>query len=439
MRTIPSIRWLLAPLTVALAVQFPSTPLAQVIIAGNDNKALVVDGKLQIDPQGVQSVSVIDIGADGPTLRATVEVPNSIFGPPTNLAVSADNRLALVAEAVMIDPDASPPKFVPSDKLHVIDLEADPPQIIDTLTVGRQPSGMSISPDGRLAIVANRAETSVSVLSIEGKQVRFEGKVETGDQVTHVAFTPDGKGAMINKASTDQVSFLAIDGAEVTLAGPDLAVGDYPYNADITPDGRLAIVANTGNNGRSDGNIDSITVIDLQHNPPRVIDHLGGGRRAGGHHHQPGQPSGGHRQPVRQRRAAGRLVPAQPRLHPGVRDQRRGRAPRGGTAGRRRSRSTGLQPGRPLAAGRQPAGCRRQRVRGAGRPDRRHGPPAGAARPPRLDARHHALNGTTSYVAMWVGLAAGVIRLPQRSAGTEFSQRNVGLRFVNPTYMLPSA
>ena len=277
MRTIPSIRWLLAPLTLALAVQFPSTLLAQVIIAGNDNKALVVDGKLQIDPQGVQSVSVIDIGADGPTLRATIEVPNSIFGPPTNLAVTADNRLALVAEAVMIDPDASPPKFVPSDKLHVIDLEADPPQIIDTLAVGRQPSGMSISPDGRMAIIANRAETSVSVLSIDGKQVRFEGKVETGDQVTHVAFTPDGKRAMINKASTDQVSFLAIDGAEVTLAGPDLAVGDYPYNADITPDGRLAIVANTGNNGRSDGNIDSITVIDLQHNPPRVIDHLAAG------------------------------------------------------------------------------------------------------------------------------------------------------------------
>ena len=277
MRAMPSIRWLLAPLAVALAVHFPATPLAQVIIAGNDNKALVVDGKLQIDPQGVQSVSIIDLSPDGPTLRATVEVPNSIFGPPTNLAVTADNRLALVAEAVMIDPDAAPPKFVPSDKLHVIDLEADPPRVIDTLTVGRQPSGMAISPDGRLALVANRAETSVSVLSISGKQVRFEGKVETGDQVTHVAFTPDGKRAMINKASTDQVSFLAIDGAEISLTGPDLAVGDYPYNADISPDGRLAIVANTGNNGRSDGNIDSITVIDLQHNPPRVIDHLAAG------------------------------------------------------------------------------------------------------------------------------------------------------------------
>ena len=277
MRTIPGIISSVALLALAMAIQFPSTPLAQVIIAGNDNKALIVDGKLQIDPQGVQSVSVIDVGPDGPTLRATVEVPNSIFGPPTNLAVTADDRIALVAEAVMIDPEASPPKFVPSDKLHVIDLEADPPRVIDTLTVGRQPSGMAISPDGSMAIVANRAETSVSVLSIAGKEVRFEGKVETGDQVTHVAFTPDGRRALINKASTDQVSFLAIDGTEVTLVGPDLAVGDYPYNAEIAPDGRLAIVANTGNNGRSDGNIDSITVIDLQHSPPRVIDHLAAG------------------------------------------------------------------------------------------------------------------------------------------------------------------
>ena len=277
MKRIQNIRHLLAPLAVALIMQFPSLALAQVIIAGNDNKALVVDGQLQIDPQGVQSVSVIDVGPEGPTLRATVEVPNSIFGPPTNLAVTADNRLALVAEAVMIDPEASPPKFVPSDKLHVIDLEADPPLIIDTLRVGRQPSGMAISPDGNMAIIANRAETSVSVLSIAGKDVRFEGKVETGEQVTHVAFTPDGRRAMINKASTDQVSFLSIDGNAVTLAGPDLAVGDYPYNGEITPDGRLAIVANTGNNGRSDGNIDSITVIDLQHDPPRVMDHLAAG------------------------------------------------------------------------------------------------------------------------------------------------------------------
>lgn len=274
---ISRIHWLLVPAALALTVLQPLTTRGQVIIAGNDNKALVVDGELSIDARGVQSVSIIDIGPSGPTVRATVEAPNSIFGPPTNLAITPDERLALVAEAVKIDPAASPPKFMPSDKVHVIDLEADPPRVIDSITVGQQPSGMAISPNGQLALVANRAETSVSVLSIDGKRVRFAGKVETGDQVTHVVFTPDGKRAMVNKASTNKVSFLAIDGTRVTFTGPDLPVGQFPYNADITPDGRLGLVANTGNNGRSDGNIDSISVVDLQHDPPRVIDHITAG------------------------------------------------------------------------------------------------------------------------------------------------------------------
>ena len=104
---------------------------AQLIITGNDNQALLVDGKLQIDPDGKQSVSIIEFGIYGPQLGATVELPNSIFGPPTNLAITPDETLALVAEAVILDRSASPPKFVPSDKVHVIDLKAHPPRIVD--------------------------------------------------------------------------------------------------------------------------------------------------------------------------------------------------------------------------------------------------------------------------------------------------------------------
>ena len=267
----------LAPVAIAATLALPAALPAQVVITGNDNKALLVDGKLTIDPNGVQSVSIIDIGAYGPKLRATVEVPNSIFGPPTNLAITPDEKLALVAEAVHLDPGASPPKFVPSDVVHVIDLEASPPRIVDSVRVGMQPSGMAIHPSGRLAIVANRAETSVSVLSIRGKTVRFEGKVDTGEGVTHVVFTPDGKRALVNKFTSHKVSFLAIDGMTVTYTGPDLPVGQFPYNSDITPDGKLALVANTGNRGRSDGNEDSISVIDLEADPPRVIDWLPAG------------------------------------------------------------------------------------------------------------------------------------------------------------------
>jgi DNA-binding beta-propeller fold protein YncE len=242
---------------------------AQVIIVGNDSKAQLVNGQLKVDAAAEQSLSIVDIGGYGPRVRATVPVLNSIIGPPTNLQVTPDDKLALVAEAMKVNEDNS--KFVPSDKLHVIDLEANPPKVIDSVTVGLQPSGLSISPNGKLVLVANRGETSVSVLSIDGKKVTMLGKVDTKDQISHVVFFPDGKRAMINKASSNKVSFLAIDGTNVTVTGPEITVGWYPYNGDITPDGKLALVANTGNNGRSDGNEDSITVIDVEANPPRVI------------------------------------------------------------------------------------------------------------------------------------------------------------------------
>jgi DNA-binding beta-propeller fold protein YncE len=259
----------------ALLPRFPAAAQAQVVVVGNDDMALVVNGQLTIDVKGKQSISIIDVSGPTPRLKASLDVPNSLFGPPTNIQVTPDDKLALVAESLRLNEDNS--KWVPSDKVHVIDLQANPPKEIDVITVGQQPSGMAISHDGKLALIANRAETSVSVLSIDGKTVKFLGKVDTKDQVTHVAITPDGKRALVNKATSNKVSFLAIDGTTVTYTGPDITVGWYPYVSDITPDGKLALVANTGNNSRSDGNEDSLTIIDLEAKPPHVIAHIPAG------------------------------------------------------------------------------------------------------------------------------------------------------------------
>lgn len=261
---------LLAALLVAGTV--PAVACAQYIITGNDNKALLEEGQLLIRPEGAQSVSLIDISGKAPVVKANLPIPNSIFGPPTNLAISPDDTLALVAEAVKLNEDAS--KFVPSDQVHVIDLTLSPPKDIGSISVGKQPSGMSIHPSGKMALVANRAETSLSILSIDGKTVKFVGNVDTQDGVTHVVFTPDGRRALATKFTSNKVCLLEVDGTNVTYTGLDLPVGINPYNADISPDGKLAIVANTGDRGRSDGNIDTVTVIDMEADPPRVIDHV---------------------------------------------------------------------------------------------------------------------------------------------------------------------
>ena len=162
-------------------------------------------------------------------------------------------------------------------KLKRAKRKAAPPKAIGTITVGKQPSGMAISPKGDLALVTNRADGTISVLSIRGKDVLVVDTVTVGtgaDQVSAVAITPDGKRALAVKAAANKVALLAINDGKVTYDKRDLPAGIFPYNIAVTPDGKLALTADTGNGGSSDGNVDTVSVIDLEADPPRVIDHV---------------------------------------------------------------------------------------------------------------------------------------------------------------------
>jgi DNA-binding beta-propeller fold protein YncE len=247
------------------------------MVVGIDNKTTWGnDGKLQLSAPGKDVVTIIDIGTDpaNPKIVATLPLANSIFGPPTNLAITPNGQLALVADSVEYAADGAGWKSGPNNKLHVIDLTTNPPRLIDTVAVGRQPSGMSINRAGNLALIANRADNSISVLSIEGKQVKLVDTVAMGEHVAHVVFTPDGKRALPGKLPVHKLALLEVNGQKVTYPKRDLAVGLWPYNVDVTPDGRLALTADNGNAGSSDGNIDTVSVIDLEANPARVIDRV---------------------------------------------------------------------------------------------------------------------------------------------------------------------
>lgn len=247
----------------------------ELIVVGNDEKAGISDaGAFVFSGPGKDSVLIIDIGTNplAPAIVANLPLMNSILGPPVNLAITPDEGLALVANSMEAERDGAGWKMVPDNKLYVIDLTAQPPALIDTVAVGRQPSGMSINRTGNLALVTNRADNSIGVLRIAGKKVTLIDTVAIGEQVAHVAFTPDGKRAVAAKFPGNKLALLEVNGEKVTYAKQDVPVGLWPYNFDITPGGKLALSADNGAAGRSDGNADTVTVIDLEANPPRVID-----------------------------------------------------------------------------------------------------------------------------------------------------------------------
>jgi DNA-binding beta-propeller fold protein YncE len=261
---------------VGLAGGVNSALSAPFMIVGNDEKLLWDDQfKPILSVPGRDSVLIVDLADPlNPKIVANLALKNSVVGPPVNLDIDPSGAIALVADSVNVIKDGDNLKQVPDDKVHVIDLKASPPKAIGTITVGKQPSGLSINPAGTLALIANREDKSISVLSIKGTEVKVMDTVAMGDSVSHVTFTPDGKRALAAKFPAHKVSLLDVAGNKVAYTKVDLPTGLWPYNVAVAPSGKIALTADNGNAGSSDGSVDTVSVVDLEAQPPRIIDRV---------------------------------------------------------------------------------------------------------------------------------------------------------------------
>jgi DNA-binding beta-propeller fold protein YncE len=262
--------------TAVLAGSALAAQAAPYMIVGNDEKVnWDANGKVVLSPAGKDSVLILDLADPlNPKIVANLPLKNSVVGPPVNLDIDPTGSIAIVADSMNVVSDNGTLKQVPDDKIYVIDLKAKPAKLIATLTGGKQPSGLSINPAGNLALVANRADKSISVLSIHGTDVKVIDTVPMGDEVSAVVFTPDGKRALATKNAVNKVAVLNVDGDKVTYdPKQDMLTGLFPYNVVVLPNGAIALTADNGNAGSSDGNVDTVSVIDLKP-PVHVIDHV---------------------------------------------------------------------------------------------------------------------------------------------------------------------
>jgi len=149
------------------------------MIVGIDEKLLWDDdGKPVLSAPGKDQVLLVDLAnPESPKIVASLPLKNSIVGPPVNLDIDPTGAVALVADSVDVVKEGDALKQVPDNKIYVIDLKANPPKLAATVTAGKQPSGLSISPSGKMALVANRGGNSISVLSINGTDVKVTDTV----------------------------------------------------------------------------------------------------------------------------------------------------------------------------------------------------------------------------------------------------------------------
>ncbi len=268
--------WLAASMLAGLAIAPDAS--AQLAISSNDGKGVLIKGVNTVPDNPVpDNITIIDLNVSPPKVLATVNMPVSLVGPPQSVAIAPDESFALITAATKLDPNDKK-KVVPHNIVSVVDLKAKPPAVVQTVEAGLGATNVAINKNATLALVTNRNEGTVSVFTIAGKTLTPAGKITLGDAKSgpsSVAFTPDGKRALVTRDGDHKVSVLTVNGNTVEHSKRDIHSGLKPYPLGISPKGDWAAIANVGMGG---GDSDTIALIDLTLDPPRVVDTISVGQ-----------------------------------------------------------------------------------------------------------------------------------------------------------------
>ena len=245
---------------------------ADIALSSNDGHTALVNGvQIAATPVKPDTLSVIEFGKAAPRVLTSIEVPGAVVGPPMSVWVAPDESWAIVTASTKADPAATGGIATGNDQVSVVDLTAKPPKIVQSLTAGAQATVVRVSPDGKVALVANRGEGTVSVFAVQDKRLAPAGKVDCGNPKagpSGIVFAHDGKTALVSRDGDNRVSILRLDGTKVTPEPVPLTTAIRPYTLDVNAAGTLAAVGNMGNVALD---VDSVSLIDLAAARPRVV------------------------------------------------------------------------------------------------------------------------------------------------------------------------
>jgi hypothetical protein len=268
----PTRAWLLAG---ACLIATTLAARADVVLSSNDGHTVQDAQKNLVAPSEVKpdTVTLIDVARYPPTIKATIEVPGSVVGPPMAAWIAKDESWAIVTSATKADP-AGKSGIAPDDRVSVLDLTASPPKIVQSTTAGAGATMVRLSPEGTLALIANRSEGTVSVFSVKDKRLTPVGKVDLGNKASlpsSVVFV-NATTALLTRGGDNMVSVLHLSGTNVTVDPRPITTGMAPYTMDLNAAGTLAAVSNMG---RGDGDADSVSLIDVTGKVFRTVATVG--------------------------------------------------------------------------------------------------------------------------------------------------------------------
>ena len=176
---------------------------------------------------------------DAATQKVLAKLPTG--RGPHEVAVSPDGRLAYVANygAHGLFRPGEAPKFEPGASLTVVDLERRAVRATYDLKPHAQPHGIAVSRDGRLVWVT--VEGSQSVLELEAASGKILRSWKTGQNVSHMLVaTPDEKKLYVANIGSGSVTVVERAGGAVR----SIPTGAGAEGIDVSPDGREVWVTN---------------------------------------------------------------------------------------------------------------------------------------------------------------------------------------------------
>lgn len=162
-------------------------------------------------------------------LRAAsaADTPAAKDRSPLDLALSPDGRFALTANAT-------------SDTVSLVSLQAHG-SVLREVKVGRRPFAVALSRPGTQAVVTNYRSNSVSVLAVSPSVLRVSATIPVGEEPRGVALSPEGRRAYVALSGENALAIVDLQKRAVIRKIP---VGTEPWHVALTEDGKRLVVGN---------------------------------------------------------------------------------------------------------------------------------------------------------------------------------------------------
>ena len=119
-----------------------------------------------------------------------------------------------------------------SDQINVVDLKTNPPRVVDAITVGQTPEGVSMAPDGsHVAVILHNGSTRpknhpayidhglMRIFKVDGTKLTQVTIAKIGTWAQGSVWSKDGKTIVVQATHEKELQVFAFDGKEAKLTG----------------------------------------------------------------------------------------------------------------------------------------------------------------------------------------------------------------------------